>query len=254
MPTVDEKPPVMVTSMRVANAIRSLLSDPGLRLSTLTRAIHVEPSISAAVLRVANSAALSASAPVTGLERAVAVIGTARVRVLAIQIVMRQLIDGIEVAAARQLGETLWAHSLELACMAEQIAIARGVPGDYCHVLALFHDLPVFQLLNESRNAPDAYSSEARIVDHARRWNGPSAARVASTMGLPVELVDDLHRLDDPASTSPAVEVLRSAHACVDARYAFDRFDKHAQCELDDTLRRRAHEKMEAYLDLVRMR
>ncbi len=254
MSAANEQSPVMVTSMRVANAIRSLLADPALHLSTLTRAIHIEPGISAAVLRVANSAALAANAPVTELERAVAIVGTARVRILAIQIVMRQLVDGIPVPEVRQLAELLWTHSLEVACLGEQIAISRGEQGDYCHVLGLFHDLPAFQFLNESRNAPEAFACEADIAEHAARWEGPSAGRIARDMGLPDEMVEDLYRFDDPASTSPAVAALRGAHRCVDVRYPFDRFDEPGECDTLSELKVLAQEKMEQYLDLVRVR
>jgi hypothetical protein len=254
MHTPAEQSPVMVTSMRVANAIHGLLTDPQMHMSTLSRAIHVEPCISAAVLRVANSAAYGLDAQVTDLTHAIGLIGTAKVRVLALQIVLRQLVEGIQDPLARKVAETVWSHSIELGCLAEQIALVRGVDGNYCHVLALFHDLPAFQILNESRVSPEAFVSEAAMVEFAHGWHGPSAARLGMHMGLPDEMIADLRRLDDRGSSTPVVDVMRAAHGCCDVRYPFDRFSGPPGWDAPDEVVERAQEKMDSYLDMVRLR
>jgi len=254
MHTPVEQSPVMVTSMRVANAIHGLLTDPHMHLSTLSRAIHVEPCISAAVLRVANSAAYALDAPVTDLTHAIGLIGTAKVRVLALQIVLRQLVEGIQDPLARRVAEAVWSHSVELGCLAEQIALVRDVDGDYCHVIALFHDLPAFQILNESRITPEAFATEPAMVEFAHAWHGPGAARLGMQLGLPDEMVEDLRRLDDRGGSSPVVDVLRAAHGCCETRYPFDRLSGPPGWDAPDEVVSRAQEKMDSYLDMVRLR
>lgn len=249
-----EQSSVMVTSMRVANAIHALLTDPRMHLEVLSQTIRVEPCISASVLRVANSAAYALDAPVTDLNHAIGLIGTAKVRVLALQIVLRQLVDGIHDPLARKVAEAVWSHSVELGCLAEQIALARDVDGDYCHMLALFHDLPAFQILNESRVAPAAFASEQAMVEFANAWQGPGAARLGMHMGLPDNMVEDLRRLDNRGAGSPTVNVLRAAHGCVEMRYPFDRLTGPSAWDAPNELLARAQEKMESYLDMVRSR
>jgi hypothetical protein len=248
-----EKSPVMVTSMRVANAIHGLLTDPSVHMTTLSTAIHAEPCISAAVLRVANSAAFARESQVTDLKHAIALIGTAKVRVLALQIVLRQLVEGIRHARARKVAEAVWAHSIELGCLAEQIAKVRGVDGDYCHVLALFHDLPAFQFLNSAKECPEQFASDATMAEAAARWPGPRAALIGRQLGLPETMLGDLALLDESGASSPVVDVMRAAHGCVECRYPFDRFSGPRGWDAPDEVLTEAQARMDAYMDMVRL-
>ncbi|QID17997.1 HDOD domain-containing protein [Nitrogeniibacter mangrovi] len=248
-----QTPPVFVTSMRAANAIRQLLMDPTLHLATLIDAVRIEPSISAAVLRAANCAALAATGAISDLERAVGIIGTAQVRVLSIQVIMRQLVERIVSPVAREMAETVWDHSLEVACLSEQFGRGEGLEGDYCHLLGLFHDLPAFAFLNASSADGDVYPTVDALLAGAHEWRGPGAARIAASMGMPESLVADLAGFEDGACGAPAVEVVRTAHACSGAVYPFDRFQARVVCDGMSEFVVRAKERKHALLDLVRM-
>lgn len=243
----------LVSNLRVAEAVRELLMDPALHMSTLSNAIRVEPEVSAAVLRMANVAAMVHDAPVVELERAIAMIGTAQVRVVAIQVVMRQLVEGLPTTAARKMAEVVWEHSVEVACLAEVIGRGHGLRPDYCHTLGLLHDLPVFVFLNSAREHALAFESEASIRKHAQTHHFASAAQLASQLGLPDMIVADLADLDSDRSISEATEALRTAHACVSATFEFDRFQQRAFCDAMSDLMRQATRRKDELLDLVRM-
>jgi len=248
-----DQTPVLVTSLRVAQVVRELLMDPALHLSTLSNAIRVEPEVSAAVLRMANGAALMNDAPVVELERAIAMIGTAQVRVVAIQVVMRQLVEGLPTAAARRMAESVWEHSVEVACLAEQVGRGHGLRTDYCHTLGLLHDLPVLAFLNSARANPRAFDSEASIRDAAASYAFPSAAQLARELGVPNQFVSDLAELDALNSYSEAAEAVRTAHGCVSTTHTLDRFKQRALCDAMRGLMAEASRRKEELLDLVRM-
>jgi len=243
----------LVANLRVAEAVRELLMDPALHLSTLSNAIRIEPEVSAAVLRMANVASLMQSEPVTELDRAIAMIGTARVRVVAIQVVMRQLVEGLPTAAARRMAERVWEHSVEVACLAEAIGRAHGLRPDYCHALGLLHDLPVFVFLNSARDNPAAFNSDSTILARANQHSFCSAAQLAAQLGLPEPLVSDLAGLDHQGPTSEAVDALQTAHASVNTVFDFDRFQQRAFCDALGELMTQAMRKKDELLDLVRM-
>jgi len=243
----------LVSNLHVAEAVRELLMDPALHLSTLSNAIRVEPEVSAAILRMANVAALMQGEPVVELERAIAMIGTAQVRVVAIQVVMRQLVEGLPTAASKCVAERVWEHSVEVACLAEVIARGEGLRPDYCHTLGLLHDLPVFAYLNSARDNPVAFKHEADICENARAQHMPLAAQLARELGLPDMIVADLVELDAGGSLSRAVDVLRTAHAGVSTVFDFDRFPLRATCHATQALMSKASRRKDELLDLVRM-
>jgi len=243
----------LVSNLRVAEAVRELLMDPALHMSTLTNAIRVEPEVSAAVLRMANVAALMQETPVVELERAIAMIGTAQVRVVAIQVVMRQLVEGLPTAAARKMAEQVWEHSVEVACLAEIIGRGLGLRSDYCHTLGLLHDLPMFVFLNSARDNATAFRAESDILAFAHRYHFSSAAQLAAQLGLPAMIVNDLAELDCDGNLSETVEALRTAHGCVDTVFELDRFGQRTLCEASNELRAQAARRKNELLDLVRM-
>jgi len=245
--------PVLVTNLRVAEAVRELLLDPALHLSTLSNAIRIEPEVSAAVLRMANMAAFAPNEPVVELDRAIAMIGTAQVRVLALQVVLRQLIEGLPSVAARRVAERVWEHSVEVACLAEAIGRGHGLRTDYCHTLGLIHDLPIFVFLNASRDNPGAFDSETAIEEAMAVFAAPSAAQLARDFGVPEPFVADLLALDGAHGYSEAAEAVRTAHACVSVTHALDRFRQRALCEAMQAFMTEAVRRKDELLDLVRM-
>lgn len=245
--------PVLASSLRVAHAVRELLSDPGLNLGRLSDAVRIEPEITSTLLRMANTAAFAPTEPVVDVYRAISVIGTAQVRVLALQVVMRHLVDGIRSPLARRYAERVWEHSLEVACIAEQVARGQGLTPEQTHALGLLHDLPVLLFLNGSRDQPGLYADAQSLLAAARQWRGPSAARLARSLGVPELIVTDLAELDAGESGGDAVEAVRTAHACVGVTYEFDRFKQRALSESMDELLEKAMARKDALLDVVRM-
>lgn len=253
MDTTLDQSPVLVTSLRVAEVVRELLMDPALHLLTLANAIRVEPEVSAALLRMANGAALMHDEPVVELDRAIAMIGTAQVRVVAIQVVMRQLVEGLPTAAARSVAERVWEHSVEVACLAEQIGRGHGLRSDYCHTLGLLHDLPVFAFLNSARTNPTAFANEQSIQAAASNFTAPTAAQLARELGVPDTFVADLVQLDGINGYSDAADAIRTAHGCVSTTHELDRFRQRAMCDAMRGLMDEAKRRKDELLDLVRM-
>lgn len=136
------------TLPRMANQVLELLSDPGFSPEALERILCQDPSLSAKVLKLANSAFHSPRYPVDSLRRATLVLGSREIQ----QIVLTLSIFTMFKPRPGQVTfdrEKFWRHSAQTAALA-QAFLARlkilaerplGAEGDAVFCAGLLHDL-----------------------------------------------------------------------------------------------------------------
>ena len=157
-----------------------LAGDPEANIGSLSEAIQVDPSITARVLKLANSAYFGFSRHVETVDEAIMVIGSRNVRNLAACAVVGPLFDGesagIELSA-------LWRHCCGVAEAARLIAIRQSTEDGPAYIAGLLHDIGQVILAETLREAYavvlqkdrrigglDAVEREALGGDHA--WAG----------------------------------------------------------------------------------
>lgn len=185
---------------RVALDLMKLLDEPDVDSDKVVELISLDPSLTANVLRMCNSAYFAAALPTVDLQEAVTRLGFGQVCQLVVAAAGAQLL-------ARQPGlgidpEELWRHSVASAVAAQLIARKLGEEAGLVFTSALLHDLGkivLAQALDESyarlfREADihqiSILEAEKKVlgVDHTEvggrllaRWNFPPGIVAAVT-------------------------------------------------------------------------
>lgn len=124
----------------IAIKINDLLQDASSSAWDIGNVIEQDPGLSAALLRIANSAVYNSGVPVTAIDRAVTMVGTREVRDLAFGVCAVAAFDGISNELITM--EDFWHHSLRTAAAARTIQkVARLRGGHPLFIAGLLHDI-----------------------------------------------------------------------------------------------------------------
>lgn len=173
------------------------LNDENVELGSLSRDLRQDPTLSARVLRLANSSYYGASGRVGSIDDAVALIGLNALRTLVVT-------SGVMGALARVPGINLnafWTHALLTAGVAGRLAPAAGVPREVAYsaglmhrighlLIALGHPDVIARIERDWRRMPvgEVVAAEQDLLgfDHcavgaelARRWHFPPCVHEA---------------------------------------------------------------------------
>ena len=173
----------------------SMFEDKNSNASLITEVILKDPSLTAKILKVANSAYYGFSQKISDLERAVALLGFNMVKSLAVSIsVMKNLPSKNKTSLSTK---ELWNHSVTVAILMREMGkrLYDDKENEHLFILGLVHDIGMVvfdQFFSESYqevveeasnvNRKDFYKIEQRIIgfDHGEtggilltRWNFP---------------------------------------------------------------------------------
>ena len=161
---------VFPTHTDIALRIRRLLDDPECDSNVLAKLVSAEPMLSARVLGIANSSAYNPSGRAIGdVKTAIARLGFATLRALAVSIVVRQMKDMSRLEAHRALASRLWEHTANVAALARVIAqrVTRQNP-DTAFFAGIVHEVGGFYLVSRAADFPELFESplDAWIEDN----------------------------------------------------------------------------------------
>lgn len=130
----------LVTLPDVYLRITRLVDDPNSSAADIARAASQDPSFSARLLQVANSALYGFSGQVATVARAVTVIGTAQIRHLALAMSVASSFERLPNELVSM--KNFWRHSLFCALIARHLArLARRADPDALFTAGLLHDI-----------------------------------------------------------------------------------------------------------------
>lgn len=107
------------TQPEVACRILSLVQDPNSQLRDYASVIRTDHAICGRLLKLANSAFFAQREPVTSIERACVLLGTTRLRTLALGFFMARAAGG---KGDRDISRQVWTQSVFRACLAQSLA------------------------------------------------------------------------------------------------------------------------------------
>lgn len=209
-----------------ASALRvlRLVDDSDASAADLGSAIATDPSMTARLLKMANSAAMGRQVPVSTVAEAVTVLGFSVVRSLAVS-----WAAGLFDRGPRSLPEGYWRHSIVVASGALRLGEALGVPSGAAYSAGLLHDLgqPLLLRFDPGRYRRLLNDDTADTAEHAERErsayghdHAAVGALVLRSWALPDELVDAVanhHRSmtpqDPPLRRAVALAELVAQHA-----------------------------------------
>ncbi len=120
-----------------AQRLMSITRNPDYRVSEIERVILADPSLSARVMRIVNSAALGLRAHCTSIQHAIVILGGRALCDLAFSLV----VFGLGARSDGSLAGRISTHSSAVAVLARRLALLLGLGASDLFTIGLFHDL-----------------------------------------------------------------------------------------------------------------
>jgi putative nucleotidyltransferase with HDIG domain len=180
----------------IAVQVNAMVEDPRSTATELGEVINRDPSLTARLLRIANSPFFGLTSKIATVQRAVAVVGSKRLRDLIIATSAIRTFKGVPNQLVSM--DDFWYHSLYCAIAARQLAMSRRLPhADSLFTAGLLHDIgqliifnrlpdqarEALRLSTEDPHAVDMRQAEQEVLgfDHAqvgglllRHWQLPA--------------------------------------------------------------------------------
>ena len=170
---INKLPTLPATYQKLVECLKS----PNADMDDVAKIISRDPSMSARLLKVVNSAYFGLAKPVADVARAGALLGLDRIMAL---VLGQGMFSGGEVPQVRGFSlEALWAHSLATATAAHRIAIDEELDKEQvaaAFLAGMLHDIGKLVL---AMGVPDEY---ARVLELAR--GRPGSERELETLEL----------------------------------------------------------------------
>jgi putative nucleotidyltransferase with HDIG domain len=129
----------------VANRLIALVSREDVSAKEVGEVIKLDPTFTAELLRVANSALFSVSREVTGVSHAVLLLGLERVKAMAMIVALNGMVRS---AVRAEPLRRFWIHSLVTAMLTEEGARAGGMAAETAYTAGLLHNLGTLGLMS----------------------------------------------------------------------------------------------------------
>lgn len=151
------------TLPEVAVRVREAVEDDMSSTSKISRVISADASLSARLIRVANSPLYRGRTPIEGVQMAVTRLGTKTVRDLVMSLIMQQLFQ-TRSPQLRARMERLWLHSTEVAALSGLFARRfTSLSVDEAMLAGLLHDIGALPLIVRAEEFPELLKEEAAL-------------------------------------------------------------------------------------------
>jgi HD-like signal output (HDOD) protein/CheY-like chemotaxis protein len=176
----------------IAESIRKLLRDPGSSVEAVVSVVQRDPTISAVLIKLANSSLYGGQIPATGLRSACLRLGTRRALGTAHQVLVRALFDlGGEL---QTVADGMWRNTAVTAFVARELGTRIRHPDpEELHLAAMLHNLGELvllrafgQLVGKRRCPEGALQALATRVERSHEDVG---RRLIKSWGMPSDLV-----------------------------------------------------------------
>lgn len=175
---------VFPTHAEIGLRIRRALDDPNCSAEQAAKLIQAEPLLAARVVAVANSVAYNRSGrEIADLRQAVARLGFATLRSLAMSVLVRQMSGQPAAPALKATVQRLWEHTAHVAALAHVIArrITKIDP-ETALFAGIVHEAAGFYLISRANELPAPLDGPPAL------WQGEGEAAVGEALFRVLEL------------------------------------------------------------------
>ncbi len=138
----------LVSLPEVALRVNELASDPNASADDMGKVISQDPALVARMLKIANSAYYGLSTEVETINRAIAILGTNKIRDLVLSTAASDAFDGIPNTLITM--QDFWHHSLYCGLLAQILAKkSRQLQAESLFIAGLLHDIGQLIMFNQ---------------------------------------------------------------------------------------------------------
>jgi HD-like signal output (HDOD) protein len=183
----------------IAIRVRRALQDEEVSAEKLVRVIGAEPSLTARLLQLANSAAINrGGARIHDLRTAITRVGFTLVRSSSIALAMSQLEKSPPLQAVKKPLRALWQRSALLAAMSSVVARRlTNVNADAAALAGMVHGMGKLYILVRAVDFPGLTADAASYHRIEQLWHANIAKAVLESWELADEVVAAVHQHED---------------------------------------------------------
>jgi HD-like signal output (HDOD) protein len=205
---------VLPTLPAVALKVRRAADNPDINLSAMADVVSQDPSLSARMVKISNSAYLGRTVKVTSIQQAVTRIGLRQIKNIATALAMEQLfVSKNEIV--KEYMSRIWANTIEI--VASSMAVLqvhvkqtknRGLNLDSMMLAALVHNIGVLPILTEAERHADVFANPTFLDVAIEKLAGKIGTSIMTEWGFEPEFVDVAQNWKDLSIKSDAVSYL----------------------------------------------
>ena len=129
----------------IAQRVLGLVSQDDASVGDVYDIVKLDPSFSAGLLRLANSALFGVQREIKSVQQAISMVGLDRVKTMATIVAMDRMVrSSVQIGALRKI----WIHSLATAVIAEEAAHLNHMARDMAYTGGLLHNLGALGLMS----------------------------------------------------------------------------------------------------------
>ncbi|GFD74625.1 HDOD domain-containing protein [Alteromonas marina] len=181
---------VLPTLPAIALKIRKAADDPDINLNAMGDVIGQDPSLSARMIKIANSAYMGRSVKVNSVSQAVTRIGLRQIKNISTALAMEQLFVSKNDVVARYLQKE-WANTVNIVASSMavlQLYIARTkkreMSMDTMTLAALVHNIGVLPILTEAERHPEVFANPSFLEVAIDKLAGRIGANIMEKWGF----------------------------------------------------------------------
>ncbi|WP_339725991.1 HDOD domain-containing protein [uncultured Paraglaciecola sp.] len=205
---------VLPTLPAIALKVRRAADDPDINLNAMADVISQDPSLSARMIKISNSAYLGRTVKVTSAQQAVTRIGLRQIKNISTALAMEQLFVSKNEIVKQYMAQ-IWADTIEI--VASSMAALqvhtkhtknRALNLDSMMLAALVHNIGVLPILTEAERHADVFANPTFLDIAMDKMAGKIGASIMTEWGFEPEFVDVARNWKDLSVISDDVSYL----------------------------------------------
>ena len=205
---------VLPTLPAIALKVRRAADDPNIDLSAMAEVVSQDPSLSARMIKISNSAYLGRSVKVTSTQQAITRIGLQQMKNIATALAMEQLFVSKN-DVIKQYMSQIWTETIEI--VASSLAVMhvylketknRTLNLESIMLAALVHNIGVLPILTEAERHVNVFANPTFLDVAIEKMAGELSTSILTEWGFEPEFVNVAYNWKDFSTSSEAVSYL----------------------------------------------
>jgi HD-like signal output (HDOD) protein len=205
---------VLPTLPAIALKVRRAADDPNINLSTMAEVISQDPSLSARMIKISNSAYLGRTVKVTSTQQAITRIGLLQMKNIATALAMEHLFV-CKNDIVKQYMSQIWtdtvdvvANSLAVLQIHTQQTKNRTLNHETMMLAALVHRIGVLPILTEAERHADVFANPTFLDVAIEKMSSTLGASIMKEWGFEAEFINVSQNWNDLSVTSENITYL----------------------------------------------
>lgn len=181
---------VLPTLPAIALKVRKAADDPNINLNAMGDIIGQDPSLSARIIKIANSAYLGRTVKVTSVSQAVTRIGLSQIKNISTALAMEQLFVSKNQLVKGYIAK-VWDNTIEVVAngmaamqIYTQNTKQRHLSLDSFTLAALIHNIGVLPILTEAERHEDVFANPTFLNVAIKELAGDIGAKIMTSWGF----------------------------------------------------------------------